>query len=103
MADSHVLGVLASIKLDKRCVIAAIEAWMFSGAELVVFPDDWVQLGAEGPEDDRELLLLFLQVHESAEERWYHEVLAFTEENCVHFLLELLGFKLCLGLWVKFF
>ena len=49
---------------------------MDSVAEAVEFPDDAVQVLAEGAEDDRELPFLLLKVNQGSEERWNQVVLA---------------------------
>ena len=69
ITHSHVFLVLASIELNKCATVPAIEAGMISGAEFVEFIDYIVKLVSKCMEDDSELSLLFLHVHEKTEER----------------------------------
>ena len=79
ITHSHVLLVLAPIELNKCATVPAIEAGMISGAEFVEFIDYIVKLVSECVEDDSELSLLFLHVHEKTEERWDQMILSSIE------------------------
>ena len=79
ITHTHVLLVLASIELNKCATVPAIEAGMISGAEFVEFIDYIVKLVSKCMENDSELSLLFLHVHEKTEERWDQMILSTIE------------------------
>ena len=75
ITHTEVLLVLASIELNKCATVPAIETGMISGAEFVEFIDYIVKLVSKCMEDDGELSLLFLHVHEKTPEGWDQMVL----------------------------
>ena len=84
ITNAEVFLIFASIELNKCTTIPAIETGMLSGAEFVEFINDIVKLVSKRMEDDSELSLLFLHVHEQTEERWDQMVLSTIEQNIVH-------------------
>jgi len=85
--DAIVLLILAAVHLDDRRSIAAIEAGVLTGAEVVELMDHVVEVLAESVKDDGELTLLLLHVHEEAEERWDQVELSLVVQFSVHFTL----------------
>ena len=79
ITHAEVLLILASIELNKCAAIPAIEAGMISGAEFVEFIDYIVKLVSKCMEDDSELSLLLLHVHEKTPEGWDQMILSSIE------------------------
>lgn len=69
--------------------ITTTEAGMLTDTELIEFPNDFVEVLAEGTEDHREFTLLLFIVNKGPEERWNQMVLALAEQ--IHFYLLLLS------------
>ena len=101
MSKSQILGVLSSINLHMGCVVTTIEAWMLSLAELIELIDNIIKLRAKTIEDNGELFLLFLEVHDHPEEGWNDVVLSVAKENGIHFLFKFLLVDLFLMSWVN--
>ena len=76
---------------------------MLTRAELVEFVDDIVHLVTVGVEDNGELSLLLLHIHEQSPEGWNDVVFAFVEESCIHLALSLKSSLLSLLLRVDIF
>lgn len=82
--DPEVLGIFRPVELDERSVVPSVEAGVLSAAEFVELVDYSIQVFAKTVERNRELLLLFAQVHNHTEEGWHQVVLALAKDALKH-------------------
>jgi hypothetical protein len=84
---SKVFRTLGTIHFNNGHTITAIEARMFTFAELIEFVNNILEVIAESAESYRELLLLFLQVHKCSEKAGNQVVSTLTVQLALNFLV----------------